>query len=359
MPPPLHGQAIVTQNMVELLRMRCNLRVADLSPRSSHRTLGYHLRKLRRVIRAAAVVLTTRARYRRLYLALDTGWGLVYAIGLIFLARVARYEIYVHHHSYAYITRASQLMRGVVATAGRQTTHIFLCPAMKRHFRTRYPNIGPAIILSNIWQCPPVADAPDSSSTPEGQMARVRLGLLSNLCPEKGLYEFFEVLREARNRGLPVEGVLAGPAVNTSDADLIVAAEREFGEALDYRGPVEGYGKALFYSDIDVFIFPTKYKVESQGLVVLEALSNGVPVIAFGRGCIPSDIKGSGSLSILPGKPFLQQTLGQIETWFSDAPGHAAAREAALNRSRFLFAQATASLYLLVKALTGEEIPTG
>ena len=38
--------------------------------------------------------------------------------------------------------------------------------------------------------------------------------------------------------------------------------------------------------NIDLLIFPTRYTNETEGIINHEAMSRGVPVIAYGRGAI-------------------------------------------------------------------------
>ncbi|MGY3412382.1 glycosyltransferase involved in cell wall biosynthesis [Bradyrhizobium sp. GM5.1] len=82
-----------------------------------------------------------------------------------------------------------------------------------------------------------------------------------------------------------------------------------------------GKEKCDFYRSIDVFAFPTTYINEAQPTVVYEALTAGIPVIAYGRGCILSQVRGSG-LVIPPTDAFVTPALAWL-------------RDYAANRGRF------------------------
>jgi glycosyltransferase involved in cell wall biosynthesis len=120
------------------------------------------------------------------------------------------------------------------------------------------------------------------------------IGLIGNLTPEKGLYEFIEIVRIAKARALPIRGVLAGPIVRDSDRIVLQTLKDELGEHLDYRGPVYHAEKARFFENIDVFVFPTTYLNEAQPTVIFEALANSVPIISFDRGCIRNQVGNAG-----------------------------------------------------------------
>ena len=57
-------------------------------------------------------------------------------------------------------------------------------------------------------------------------------------------------------------------------------------EYVEYHGLVSGKDKFNLFVEAKAFIFPSKYKKEVFPLSVLEALSYGLPVIAFNAGAI-------------------------------------------------------------------------
>lgn len=59
---------------------------------------------------------------------------------------------------------------------------------------------------------------------------------------------------------------------------------------------------APFYRQFDVFVFPTHWALEGFGLVVLEAMNAGVPVISTNFGPIP-EIAGDAAILVPPKDP--------------------------------------------------------
>jgi glycosyltransferase involved in cell wall biosynthesis len=53
---------------------------------------------------------------------------------------------------------------------------------------------------------------------------------------------------------------------------------------------------------MSAFVFPTRN--EAQGLVLLEALPSGIPVVAYGRCCISGDMDQTGGLLVPVGAAF-------------------------------------------------------
>ncbi|OGP75340.1 MAG: hypothetical protein A2W09_07215 [Deltaproteobacteria bacterium RBG_16_50_11] len=138
---------------------------------------------------------------------------------------------------------------------------------------------------------------------------------MGNLFLEKGLDKVIDLFRAVCREGIEGRLVLAGPVLTPESATLINVAIDEFGEGFDYRGSVYGEAKESFFRDIDVFIFPSRYVHETQPLVIFEAMSLGVPVISYSRGCIGDDLSESGGFGIPPESDFVAATLPIIREW--------------------------------------------
>lgn len=286
-PPPVTGFSQATQNLSHELSTRYELEIANTSG-SGSRGLAFHLLRLMRTLLAAILIYRLRRSHEIVYVACDSGLGILYALLLVIIARSLGQRLYLHHHSYAYITRRSSLMAMLLRLGSDGTTHIVLAPEMGQALANRYGRCLDVIVLSNI------ALLPDPEEVPIGQPDRpLTVGLLSNLSPEKGLLTFLELMKQAKRRGMNLRGVLAGPA-SKIDQQRIADAVENLNGALEYRGPMFGQEKRRFYEDIDVFLFPTEYANEAQPLVIFEALAAGRPVIANDRGCIRSQVGNTG-----------------------------------------------------------------
>lgn len=330
-PPPVNGFSYITQQMARALSERHQIITVNLAPGSHHGGIGYHLGRIGLAVRALGTLFMHRRDGDRVfYIACDGNLGLVYTIALCSAARALGYPLYLHHHSFGYIDRQSVLMKSLLSVTGQSATHIFLCDAMARRFASRYRKAIKGIVLSNSAFVAP--------SNPKRQRRRAGplvIGLLSNLNEAKGLYVFLDVLRVARNQGLDIAAALAGPAQSVADAEAIAKAGREFGARLDYRGAVYGEAKEVFFDDIDVFLFPTRYSNEAQPTVIYEALSHGVPVISYDRGCICDQLEDNGVV-VPRDEPFADRALEWLKARLNQRSGLSTSKEI---RLRFKSAQ--------------------
>jgi glycosyltransferase involved in cell wall biosynthesis len=113
--------------------------------------------------------------------------------------------------------------------------------------------------------------------------AREHLVFLGRMAPHKGPDE---AIRIARAAGRPIW--LAGAPVTAEERRWF---QREIqpaidGESVVWLGPVDDAAKDELFGRALAFLFPIKWE-EPFGLVMLEALARGVPVLAYRRGSVP------------------------------------------------------------------------
>ncbi|MCK1485648.1 glycosyltransferase family 4 protein [Bradyrhizobium sp. 193] len=283
--------------MIETLHRSAEVHTINTSP-GDRQGVRKHFHKTHQTLRACWRLITDRG-YELVYLGCEGDLGLIYTAALVLSARLFGHPVLLHHHSFSYIDKSSGLMRLILSTGGTRIRHIFLCTTMQNRFESRYGKVSNSRIVSNA--------AFVQSETQGGEIASenrtLRIGLLSNLTREKGLYTFLDLLRLVRKSGLDVEGLLAGPIANEEDRTMVAMAEKELRGALQYLGPLYGDAKARFYSQVDIFVFPTEYANEAEPTVIFEALAAGNSVVAFDRGCIRSQI-GDHGITILPNEHF-------------------------------------------------------
>lgn len=315
---PVHGVSIIN-NALHALMVQRGLRPAimDLSPGSRSRGPIYHVVRTARaawgVFRILGAALT-RPR-RRYVMHLDGGSGLVYNIALAVALRVTGQAVLFYHHSSRYVLANSALMRILLRFAG-PAPQLFCSGKMAALFFERYRPRGQALLINNAaWVTP----APETGR--QHDRGHLRLGFLSVLTLEKGVGRAIETLRTLRGRGVPAELALAGPVRDSAARRLIDQAQSEFGSALFVRGLVQGSDRDVFLAGLDYFLFPSLYPHETQSLVVPEALSAGVPVIAYDHRFV-GEVVGRGGLLIPPVEDFAIQAVD----WIASGPGLLAER---------------------------------
>jgi glycosyltransferase involved in cell wall biosynthesis len=289
LPPRYSGQTISSAHLLDRLDAS-GLRVAR-SDTGLRNPVGLRpkLARLARLIRTGIDCLRTRAP--NIYISVNANHGMWITVIYAGLARLRGRRILLHHHTNDHLTQSRSSARALFHCAGPKAINIVICEVMTKKLRAHYPSAAasPTLNLSNVGI---VADAAGGRDLPVAALgaAPFVLGHLSNLSEEKGCLRAIETFHAARAAGLARELVLAGPIHSEALRTAVERKISESGGAIRYVGPVYGADKDAFYAGIDVFLFPSLYRNETQGIVNLEALSAGRPVVAFGLCCILEDL---------------------------------------------------------------------
>lgn len=348
-PPPVQGAAATTEALTAQLAGGGDLRFFNNAIGARGPAPWRALVKIGRTARAAVgTLIHARGRNRAFYIALDGGLGLIYNILVIALARLGRYRLFMHHHSYAYINAPSRLMALLTAIAGPKATHITLCSDMGRALAEGYPGVRQVMVLSNaaVMESPVVQPA----APRQGEMT---LGFLSNLIIEKGVDTAIDITRQARERGHDVRLILAGGSPDAEVVRLVRAAEAELGSAIEVLGNLGDDDKAAFFGRLDLFILPTRYVNEAEPRVVIEALYHAVPVMVPARGCLNELVAGGAGVVVPPGNDYTKAALELIAAWCDDSPARDVAHAAAAARGASLAMTGREQMDLLLGRITG------
>ena len=124
-----------------------------------------------------------------------------------------------------------------------------------------------------------------------GHKDYVQILFLSNLVPSKGPLEVLKaskiVIREEQN----VRFILAGRDWKQSFSSKLrsYTIDNKIGEYVNMPGGTYGKAKEKLLASSDIFVFPTRW--ETFGIVNLEAMRAGLPVISSSEGAIPEVVQ--------------------------------------------------------------------
>ena len=112
----------------------------------------------------------------------------------------------------------------------------------------------------------------------------IKIIYLSNLIPEKGIYQFLDSLEDLNSRGTKFEAKIAGYIPNNHE-DLIQRMHKI--KNLEFIGVVKSNAKADLLSWGNVFCLPTYYSMEGQPISILEAMGFGNVIVTTKHAGIP------------------------------------------------------------------------
>jgi len=114
----------------------------------------------------------------------------------------------------------------------------------------------------------------------------------SNLVLSKGPIVLLEACQILKDKGLDFKTYFVGnPTMDLTAVVFSDTIERMgLHNQVEYLGPRYGKDKYEILQQSDILVFPTFYKKETFGLVLLEAMAAGLPVVSTREGAIPEII---------------------------------------------------------------------
>jgi glycosyltransferase involved in cell wall biosynthesis len=134
------------------------------------------------------------------------------------------------------------------------------------------------------------------------------LAFLGRIAPEKGVEHAITIAQQA---GMPLK---IAAKVDRADRDYfreVVQPLLHQHPLVDYIGEVGGEAKDTFLGEAYALLFPIEWP-EPFGLVMIEALACGTPVIAYPRGSVPEVLEDGVTGWIVEGREEAVQAVGRV-----------------------------------------------
>ncbi len=129
---------------------------------------------------------------------------------------------------------------------------------------------------------------------------------IGRMSPDKGPHRAIAVAREA---GAPV--VLAGPVQPGQEAYFAEQVEPALGDGAEYVGEADAERKRDLYGRARALLMPIRWP-EPFGLVMVEALACGTPVIAFPEGSAPEVVQDGVTGFVVEDEHAMAQAVGRL-----------------------------------------------
>ena len=125
---------------------------------------------------------------------------------------------------------------------------------------------------------------------------KFRLLYVGLLCVEKGVLDLVDVANRLKQDGIVCEFAMVGAWVSLDVQRRFEkkATAANVSELFHFSGALSGDTKWQAYADADIFLFPTRHPTETFGLVMLEAMAFGLPIVANRWRGVPHVVGGSG-----------------------------------------------------------------
>lgn len=297
LPPPVHGSSVMGKMLMEseVLPQSLDCRFVNMMTSRGMSEIGKNpLAKAGRYLAILWRVMIELLTWRPdlCYIAPTAkGLGFYKDFPLLLLARLLCSKRVLHFHNKGVADRQNRLPDHLLYRVAFGGAHAILLSGLLR------PDVSKYIPESRIHICP--NGIPDGEGRAEWRIERrekesVRILSLSNLMTAKGVFVLLDACAILQERGLEFECVFVGSEsdVTRSRFDKEVMA-RNLGMCVRYLGPKYGKEKEAELQRADIFVFPTQW--ETFGLVVLEAMCHGMPVVVSDEGGLPEIVEDGTS----------------------------------------------------------------
>ncbi|MBU1119286.1 glycosyltransferase family 4 protein [Patescibacteria group bacterium] len=136
------------------------------------------------------------------------------------------------------------------------------------------------------------------------------LAFMGRIVREKGAHIAIETAKKL-NMPLKIAGDNLGG--RESDEYLLESVLPECdGEQIEYVGYIEGKEKVAFFQNAKAVLFPIQWE-EPFGMVMIEAMACGTPVIAFNRGSVPEVVDDKKTGFIVDTEEEMAAAVGHVD----------------------------------------------
>ena len=288
LPPPLHGASLMNSHILKsnLLKNNFSIEIVNLHFAESIQELGkFTFEKLYRTFLYAFEIVKKVIKHKPdlVYFNLTPkGFAFYRDAFYVLLLKILGKKIVFHLQSKGIKenTSTSIIKKSLYKWVFRNTSIICLSPRLTEDFDDIYKPT-PFFVPNGIE----VQENNDGiESKPDNSVPMIMY--LSHYLISKGVLVLIDALAILRERGCLFNARLIGPPADLTIKDLETAvAGKNLTDQVKVVGPKYGDDKFLEFRNSDIFVFPTYYEV--FGLVILEAMQYGLPVVSTLEGAIP------------------------------------------------------------------------
>ncbi len=214
----------------------------------------------------------------------QTFFGIIKYAPFVWLSKLLGKQLIAHihgnhlHEAYANAGWKKPFMRAVICCIDKG---IVLSPSL-------LPNLIPFIAKKHIYSLANFAEdfLFEATENKLFHTDKLRVLYLSNLIPEKGIFDLLEALKKLKAKKVPFLAQIAG-AIDAQHQQKLDALFKALAPEVEYLGVVHAEKKKDALINSNVFVFPTYYPMEGQPIALLEAMATGNVILTTNHAGIP------------------------------------------------------------------------
>jgi len=289
MPPPVHGASMVGQYIreSEIINKSFDCRYINLGTAVNMSDIGK--------FRIGKVFVYISLLFRIIKEMISFSPDLVYVTPnscgkpfykdylVIQLLKLFKSKIIVHYHNKGVSSRQDKRIDNYLYSRFFKGIKVILLS------KILYQDVSKYVDEKDVFICANGIPRENNLVLAEKQNPTFRLLFLSNMIEAKGVFVLLKACVELKKRGFEFQCDFVGAWKDVSeDSFNSFVVENSLEDYVHAYGPKYGQEKKEFWSNADVFVFPTLF--ECFGLVLLESMQYGLPCVSTSEGAIPEII---------------------------------------------------------------------
>ena len=295
-PPPMHGSSMMGQYIKKskIINEKFICNYINIGTSSSIKNIGeIKLRKIIMIYKSIILEIKMILFYRPniIYIAINSrGIGFyrdsIYAI----IAKLFKIKILYHLHNKGIKKNQNKFIDNLLYR------YIFKNQKAILLSKSQYSDIKKYISEDNVYYCHNGIPDIDLNCKNVSKKSRnsniIQILFLSNLLKSKGILDLIKACQILVEKKINFRCNLVGAEgdIKKNEIEELIKVYR-IENNVKYIGEKYEKNKIIEYINADIFIFPSLN--ETFGLVILEAMQFGIPIVATNEGAIPEIIKNN------------------------------------------------------------------
>ena len=292
LPPPVHGSSMVGQYIKNsvVINNTFNTKFINLSTSKTVDEIGKNL--FTKIFRYAKILMSfvqniVVYKPTTVYVAITaSGLGFYKDLPIAILTKLFGKKLVLHYHNKGVSSKQNKTINHLLYKLLFKNTKVILLS------KRLYDDVKKYVKKKDVYYCPngiPLVNYVNLSKT-KNDVPQILF--LSNLIESKGVFILLEALKLLKNKGVQFYCNLVGGEGDITNQNLLDKINKlGLTDAIKYHGKKYDVNKFHLFNQADIFVFPTFYHNETFGLVNLEAMMFGLPVISTNEGGIPDIVK--------------------------------------------------------------------
>lgn len=295
LPPPFYGSALSSQTCLNILNENDNIEVFNikLNYSKTFQDVGsFSFYKIWGYINAICNSIYYFYKFKPdlIYIMPATsGWAFLRDFSLSLLFKILNSNIIFHLRTR--LNEPNKLKHLIFKKTFNNNFAIILGEELKSEI-SKYFKEENIMILPNAIEGTLVEEEYKRIEDKRNVEKHFRLLFLSNMMMSKGWPKVLEAANYLNKKGVDFTLKFAGNWPSPTEERFFhkYVTDNNLYEKIIYVGSINDESKSEIFGNSDVLLFPTEYKQETFGRVIIEAMEYGIPVIANCIGSIPSII---------------------------------------------------------------------